>query len=93
MQQLTAVRVRVWVSVSSMTKLHGGAQEEQMLGKQLHAARKRKADEFQAFADGVLQDADRCVTLCGEESSGFSSRRCVYPPSQSTDALNTRLSA
>jgi len=41
----------------------GDSQEEATIGKQLHAARKRKADEFQAFADGTLQDADRCVTL------------------------------
>ncbi len=38
-------------------------QEEATIGKQLHAARKRKADEFQTFADGVVQDADRCVSL------------------------------
>ena len=31
--------------------------------KQMKAAGKRKADEFQAFADGVRHDADRCVIL------------------------------
>ena len=46
---------------TSADGLHGGAQEQDTVGKQLRAAGKRKVDDFQAFADGTMQDADRCV--------------------------------
>ena len=41
--------------------MFGAAQAQEAAGKQLRAAGKRKVDEFQAFADGVVQDADRCA--------------------------------